>query len=250
MICAIMQPTYNPWLGYFDLIDRVDCFVYLDNVQLVKRSWQVRNRIKSPNGELFLTIPIKHTAPRDDITINKALVNGDGWRRDHLKAIEYNYKKSKFFDDIFPFVSSLIMNEIQILSEFNINFIEQIKNILGIETKTIKSSDLSNLNYKKDDLLAALCKEIGADTYISPQGSSVYIDRDTIGGAFTRENIKLYYHNYDHPKYNQLFGEFLPYMGVLDLLFNEGVRNSINIIRSGRRELIYYLDFSERLKSI
>ena len=129
--CAIMQPTYNPWLGYFDLIDRVDTFVFLDNVQVVKRSWQVRNRIKTPKGELFLTIPI--IRPKGQSTkLNEALIDDtQHWRRKHIKTIEFYYKNAKYFDEVFPFIKGLIEFPTTILSEFNINFITTISKKIG-----------------------------------------------------------------------------------------------------------------------
>jgi len=244
MKCAIMQPTYNPWLGYFDLMDKVDIFVYLDNVQLARRSWQVRNRIKTPHGELFLTIPIKRLRSREETLICNAVINNDeNWKEKHLKAIELNYRKAKYFDSVFPFVEDIILSDFQFLGDFNIHLIEKIKRKIGIDTPTIKSTDLPVMKGKKDELLANICKFLNANTYISPQGSAAYIEKETPGGAFARNGIELYYHNYEHPIYSQLYGEFIPYMGIFDLLFNEGFENALYIIRKGRRRDIYYKDF-------
>jgi len=247
MKCAIMQPTYNPWLGYFDLMDKVDIFVYLDNVQLVKRSWQVRNRIKTSQGELFLTIPIRKLKSRNETLIKDAVINdSENWRQKHLKSIELNYRKAKFFDSVFPFVESLILNDFQFLADFNINFIEKIKKAIGVNTPTIRSSEIAYAKGKKDELLANICKSLGADIYISPQGSAVYIEKETPGGAFTKEGIELYYHNYEHPVYTQLYGKFLPYMGIIDLLFNEGFEKALDIIRKGRRKDFHYKEFRSK----
>ena len=244
MKCAIMQPTYNPWLGYFDLMDKVDIFVYLDDVQLVKRSWQVRNRIKTPQGELFLTVPIKRLKSREETLIKDAVINdSENWRQKHLKSIELNYRKAKFFDSVFPFVENLILNDFQLLGDFNINLIENIKKTIGIKTPTIRSSEIPSVKGKKDELLANICKLLNADIYISPQGSAVYIEKETPGGAFVKKGIELYYHNYEHPVYNQLHGKFLPYMGIIDLLFNEGFEKALDIIKEGRRKDFHYKEF-------
>jgi hypothetical protein len=241
--CAIMQPTYNPWLGYFDMMDYVDVFVYLDDVQLVKRSWQVRNRIKTPQGELFLTIPIKKTAPREETLIKDALINdGEKWRIKHLKAIIFSYKKASYFDVVFPFVESLINAPFQHLGDFNINFIENVRKRIGIRTKTIRSSSL-NIVGRKDEKLAKICKALNCDFYLSPQGSAVYIEKEKPGGKLVENGIEVYYHNYEHPTYRQLHGDFLPYIGIIDLLFNEGFERALEIIRKGRRPPIHYLEF-------
>ena len=93
MLCAIMQPTFLPWMGYFSMMSKVDLFVYFDDVQLAKRSWQVRNRIKGQNGELFLNIPIKKSAARDELLLCDAIMDeSQGWRQKHLSSIYHSYK--------------------------------------------------------------------------------------------------------------------------------------------------------------
>ena len=133
MKCSIMQPTYLPWLGYFDLIDQVDIFVFLDNVQVVKRSWHVRNRIKASQGELNLTIPIKKTKYRDKTLFCETHLNNEqNWRNKHVKSIELAYKKAPFFNEVYLFVKDLIECSESILSKFNINIIKKISSKMGI----------------------------------------------------------------------------------------------------------------------
>jgi hypothetical protein len=246
--CAIMQPTYNPWLGYFDLIDSVDIFVYLDDVQLEKQSWQVRNRIKTPQGELYLTIPTKRILGLKKTLIKNAHINDkENWREKHLKSIFFFYKKAPYFEEVFPFIENLVNAPFQYLGDFNINFIENIKKRIGIKTKTIRSSSL-NIVGRKDEKLAKICKALNCDFYLSPQGSAVYIEKEKPGGKLVENGIEVYYHNYEHPTYRQLHGDFLPYMGIIDLLFNEGFEKALEIIRKGRRPPIHYLEFRKLLK--
>ncbi len=248
--CAIMQPTYNPWIGYFDLMDKVDIFVFLDNVQLVKRSWQVRNRIKTPQGELFLTIPIRKQRRREETTIKNALINDNiNWRLKHLKSYELNYKKAPFFEEVYPLLEKLLLNNISYLGDFNINFIKSIADAIRINTVTIRSSDMKEIRGKKDELLVSICKNIKCNIYISPIGSAGYIESKNPGGAFSKNKIELYYHNFEHPIYKQLHGAFLPYMGIVDLLFNVGFDKALDIIRKGRREDIHYIEIHKRLFS-
>ncbi|SNZ03764.1 WbqC-like protein family protein [Persephonella hydrogeniphila] len=245
--CAIMQPTYNPWLGYFDLIDSVDIFVYLDDVQLVKRSWQVRNRIKTDKGELFLTIPVKKVKDSRKTLIKDAVIDDTtDWRKKHLRAIELNYKKAPYFNEVFSFIRELIESPFKYLGDFNINFIEKIKDSIGIATKTMRSSHIKNITGKKDNRLANICKHINCNIYISPQGSASYIEKEYPGGELEKNNIKVYYHNYEHPVYTQLYGKFLPFMGIIDLLFNVGFKDALEIIRKGRRNPIYCLDYRKK----
>jgi hypothetical protein len=232
-----MQPTYIPWLGYFDLIDSVDKFVFLDDVKLEKCSWQVRNRIKTPQGELYLTIPIRKTVGRDKLIINEALINNEEpWREKHLKSIFYAYRKSEFFNEVYSFTEELVNNKAVRLCAFTVNVITRIANKIGIDKEFILSSSLKNLSGRKDMRLVAICKESGCDRYLSPRGSDVYIEKNSPGGKFPESGIDLFYQNYEHPVYNQLYGGFASYMSIIDLLFNEGFEKSLEIIRSGRRE--------------
>ena len=107
----ITQPTFLPWLGYFDLIDQADVLVFLDDVQLDKRSWQTRNRILSSNGNTMLSIPIKKTAQREKIVIKDAKVeNSFNWQKKHLSSIKHSYAKTPFFDHIFPIINNSLSN--------------------------------------------------------------------------------------------------------------------------------------------
>lgn len=239
-----MQPTYIPWMGYFDLIDKVDVFVFYNDVQLAKRGWQVRNKIKGANGEMYLTIPIKKTKHRDALKINEALINSeDKWVVKHLNSIKFNYKKSTNFEEVFHFLNDYYNESSNLLGEFNIELIKAISLRIGLKTKFINSSDLNNISGQKDTRLTQICKELQADTYLSPQGSSIYINEINRGGKFVENKIDLFYHNYSHPVYKQMFNDFIPYIGIYDLLFNEGFENALEIIQEGSRPNINYIDF-------
>lgn len=231
---AIMQPTYLPWLGYFAMIDDVDVFVFLDDVQLTKRSWQVRNRIKEKDGkELMLTIPVS-TQGRDNTRICDAKFAEANWYERHLTSIKQIYSKTDYYYEIMQFIESTYKGNHEHLSDFNIELISKICSYLGITTPIYKSSDLEGVTGAKDDLLVSICEKMDITSYLSAKGSSVYIESECKGGAFSKAGIELEYQNYEHPVYNQMGKEFLPYMGIVDLLFNEG-RKSLSIIRSGVR---------------
>ena len=244
MKCAVMQPTYLPWLGYFDLIDSVDKFVFLDDVKLEKSSWHVRNRIKTAQEGLYLTVPVKMTKGRDKLLINETLIQDNvPWRKKHLRSIFYAYRKSAFFDEVYPVVESIINANIERLADFNIGAIKSISVAIGIQKEFIRSSTLKGVSGKKDARVVSICKNIDCSEYISPKGAADYIEKDRPGGQFPGNNIDLFYQNYEHPVYNQLYGEFLPYMSIVDLLFNHGFNKSLIIVRKGRRDAIPYRDF-------
>jgi len=225
---AIMQPTYLPWLGYFDLINRSDVFVFLDSVQFDKRSWQQRNRIKTPNGELMLTVPVL-TKGRSDQKICDVMIDiSQKFEKKHFNSICSNYKKSRYFEFLVVELEEIFNSEINKLADLNIRLIEWLSSKLGINTKFVYSSQLDT-DGSKTELLVNICKIINADHYISPAGSKEYIDQNNL---FIKSGIKLSYQNYKHPTYSQLYGDFIPYMSVIDLLFNEG-KKSLELIKSG-----------------
>lgn len=236
MICAIMQPTVWPWAGGFDLLDQVDVLVHYDDVQVVKRSWDVRNRIKTTDGELFLTVPVKKTGHRGDTRFTNALLDDSRpWRVQHLKSVASSYKKAPFFDEVFEFIEPLIMAEVSFLGDFNVSCISAVADKLGIRTHMVRASTLPAVNGRKDARLVAICRQLHADTYLSPLGAREYIEVETAGGAFHDSGVELCYQNYSPVPYRQLHGAFLSHMCILDLLFNEGFGNSLSIIRSGRK---------------
>lgn len=242
-LIAIMQPTFNPWLGFFDIIDKVDEFVFFDDTQLVKRSWQVRNKIKSNELDLLLTIPIIKTKSRDDLLIKDAVINYTvNWVNKHLKSITFSYSKSAYFDEVFPIINEHYQNRFELLVDFNIKLIERICEILGINTSFRMSSDLHQSRKSKDEKLVDYCTQLKADVFLSASGSSKYIEAMNPGGAFSNTGIDLYYHSYNHPLYKQLGKNFIPYLGIMDLLFCEGFNNTLNIIKLGRRDNIHYLN--------
>jgi len=244
---AIMQPTYIPWMGYFDLIDQCDIFVFLDNVQLVKRSWQVRNRIKAPKGELYLTIPIKKTKLRDELILCEAVMSQEeAWQAKHCRSIELAYKNAPYFNEVFPFLKDALLSGETRLSTFTAGIIRGIASRLGLDKECILASSLEGVSGKKDQLLVSICKRLGIQTYLSPQGSAEYIEKDCPGGEFSKNSIALVYHNYEHPCYSQLYGDFIPFLSIADLLFNHGFSESLAVIRSGRRKSIDYATFREK----
>lgn len=227
---AIMQPTYLPWIGYFGLMNSVDLFIFLDSVQFTKRSWQQRNQIKNPSGPQWLSVPVISKGRRDQKIHEVALDPSSHFSADHKKAIEHNYRKSPYFDVIAPELFFVLDKPHHSLANLNIELILKLQQLLGIETPTLRSSEM-NGNGTKADLLLSLCKESNTEEYISPPGSRGYLDESD---AFSKANIPVKYFHFRHPEYSQLFGDFLPYMSVIDMLFNEGNDSSKMIIEGSQ----------------
>jgi len=243
-----MQPTYLPWLGYFDLIDQADKFVFLDNVQLEKSSWQLRNKIKTSQGELFLTVHRKKSKGQSIPSIADSQLNDEaGWKKKHLKTMAQSYSRAPFLKEIMSFFEPLIDNSTRFLAEFNMTIIKAIADKMGMKTEFLVSSKRFNkMDGKKDESLVKMCEDLNCVDYLSPQGSAVYIERNNPGGAFVTR-VNLLYHHYEHPVYSQLHGNFLPFMGIVDLLFNCGFEKSLEVIRQGRKISIKFQDFRKPL---
>jgi hypothetical protein len=236
-ICAILQPHYLPWIGYFEMIDRVDEFVYLDDVQFIKREWKSRNRIRktaTSEESKWLSVPIIRS---DHFTLlNQAhLFAENDWATDHLNALHSTYRRSPFFDDVFPSVRQVLENaSATILSDLNIMLVNWLIELLGIDTKCIKSSDLS-LSGKREEKLLNICQAINADTYLANNATSNYVGAD----YFIQNGVDFQTQDYTHPDYPQSSaGESLTqisHLSVLDLLFNIGTGDkALAVIRQGR----------------
>lgn len=229
MKIAISQPTYLPWMGYFDLIDQVDTFVFLDDVQFEKQSWQQRNRIKTPTGLQWLTVPVVFRGRLNQLIKDVEIRVPDFWR-DHLRAIELNYRRARYFDDYFPKISELLTNCGPSLAQLNISLIGFFCSTLNIKTPVVASSAL-NLTGKRTALLASICESLTAGEYLSPRSAAEYLLPER--SELEQRGIQVNFHNYTHPEYQQQFPPFAAYASVLDLLFNEGP-TSLDVIRSGR----------------
>ena len=230
---AIMQPAFLPWIGYFSLINYVDEFIFLDNVQFDKRSWQQRNRIKTAQGPIWLSVPVL-TKRRSNQLIQQVKILKDSdidpFRKINT-TIEHNYKKAPYYYDYAKDLFDLFNNNKHNLAQLNQSIIQWICHQLGIKTPLIKASTLRAAG-QKEYLLVDICKKRGASHYVSPPGSKTYLDESD---AFDKVGIVLKYHNYEHPSYAQLYGNFEPYMCIMDLLFNEGPA-SAGIIKKGLTE--------------
>jgi hypothetical protein len=224
MIVAVHQPQYLPWLGYFDKIDKADVFVLLDNVQFKKNEWQNRNKIKTADGWQWLTVPVMYRFPQliNEVEIN----NKDKWQHKQRQAILSNYKKVPYWNLLEGFFEDLFQSEWRTIAQLNIHVVKELVGILGITTPIYIASEIGQFPEDPDDRLIAMTKYFGADTYIAGSGGREYMDMEN----YKNNEIKVVFQDYRHPIYNQLFGDFLPFMSVIDLIFNYG-NESLKILR-------------------
>jgi hypothetical protein len=238
-IAAIMQPTYLPWIGYFDLIDSVDTFVFLDDAQVLKRSWGVRNRILAQNGETFLTVPLSgHKHGGGSAFVDTRIDSDQQWAKTHLATIRHAYAKAPHFAEVFTDLEALLLAGHSTIGALNEDFIGTTARRIGITTPFLKSAQLQGTEGRKDDRLLSICRAIGANTYVAAPGSAAYIEQEQEGGAFAGAGVAILYHNFVHPVYPQRQDEFVSHMSIVDLLMNCGYAPALEIIRSGRRPML------------
>lgn len=222
MKIAIMQPTYLPWIGYFNLIKNVDKFIFLDDVQFSKQSWQQRNRILFNNNYKFLTVPVDKKSSSKLIKDIKIYHNSP-WKQSHLGMLKQTYNKHDFFNDVFGVLEEILLSPVEYLVDLNLNFIKIVSEKLDLNPEFHFSSDIEVFG-KRSEYLIKICENFNADKYLSPIGSKEYIEEE---GLFKKSGIKVEYQNFKHPVYPQKNStEFLPYLSIVDLLFNVGFREA------------------------
>jgi len=233
---VIMQPTYIPWLGYFDLIRRADYFVFYDDVQFVKQSWQSRNKINSPQGELYLSVPVQKTKHHDDLMIKDVLIDDkQPWRKKHFKSIQQNYQKAPFYSEYIGEIKLLYDQPVEKLADFNIALIKRMADLLGISTEFIRSSTLDFEKGPKEEGIIAICNHLNACQYLSPVGAKEYLDNEQAKAAFSENDIKVEFQQFEPQAYAQNQIGFTPYIGVFDALLNIGAEATLqNIMDSSK----------------
>ena len=222
MTVSIHQPNYLPWIGYFNKIVRSDTFVIFDDVQFPvgkKGFFGNRNKIKTNNGELWLTVPVLDRSSRKNF--NEIKINNNGWSDKHISNIENFYKKSPYFNLYFNDLKNILSVNYDNFSLLSITLIKYFIDKLDISTNIVLSSDIC-----KDSELQGLEKiffildNLKAQKYLSSDGpgSMRYINEND----FKSKNIELVWQKFNHPIYNQLHGDFKSYLSIIDLLFNYG----------------------------
>lgn len=215
---AILQSNYIPWKGYFDMIATVDELIVYDDMQYTRRDWRNRNRIKTPQGVQWITVPVKVKEKYDQI-IRETELDGSDWSKAHWKTLIQNYGRAPHFIEVAMIIEPIYMERHYThLSVLNRDLIEAVCIFLGITTKISNSWDYQLIE-GKTNRLADLCAQAGGTEYISGPSAKGYIDEN----CFIERGIKLSWFSYEgYPEYPQLWGEFTHGVTILDLLFNCG----------------------------
>lgn len=230
MNCVITQPNYIPWRGYFHQIKKADVFVFYDDVQYDRRGWRNRNRVKTSNGPIWLTIPVINKGVRTNHTpINQIQIDwSQNWTRKHWTTIEQSYGKAPFFALYASILKDVYNQRYEFLAELTIELTIRLASALGIkETTFIKSSSLHSAGTKTDRLLTIL-KALAATHYITGPTAKSYLDESKLASS----GISIEYMAYDYPLYNQLYPPYESQISILDLLFMMGPDSPKYIWRS------------------
>ena len=219
MKCAIMQPIFLPWAGYFRLIAQVDRFVFLDDVQLARQSWQTRNRVLVKAQEHWVMAPVLHVALEQTI-VQTCLMEKTPWRRKLGRLLRMEYARHLFFQDLLALIHFIEEGKEQSLAELNISIINFCLGRFAIATPVFRASEMSLASIQRTERLIEICGHLQCETYLSPPGSKEYL----LGDGFTlQENIRLGFANYRPPPYMQKgANNFVSHLSVVDAVANLG----------------------------
>jgi hypothetical protein len=214
-VVTIHQPNFMPWLGFFHKMAQADAFILLDNVPFTKNSFQNRVKIKSAQGEQWLTVPVLTKGRFGQLTC-EVLFNDDiRWRRAHLSALRTNYRRALHYEEVLTWLEPLYRDTFTHLVTFNQALIEAIRHQLGLSVELLVASSMG-VEGTGAELLLRLAQAVGGDVYLSGPSGRDYLDT----AIFEEAGIEIRFQEFHHPTYPQLYGDFIPGLSIVDLLMN------------------------------
>jgi hypothetical protein len=227
MILTAHQPVYLPWLGLFHKIALADQFVSFNQVQYQPKDWNNRNRIKTTNDIIWLSVPVLRKNYLEKTISEIEINNNVPWGRKHWKTLVLNYGKAPYFSEYADYFEEIYNKEWKTLVELNETMLRWFLKTLGINVAMHLAGDF-NFVGEKSDLVLNMCLELNADTYIFGAQGEDYADVE----SFCNAGVKPIFQDYQHPEYSQNNGDFSSHLGIIDLLFNCGP-DSLEILMSG-----------------
>ncbi len=227
-VVVIHQPDFMPYLGFFDRLLKADIYVVLETAQYVNgtsRSWMNRDKIKTEKGEQWITVCVKK-APRETAIKDIFLLDEEKWRKSNLGLLHQNYRKADYYHEIMPYIEGLYSLKCEKFWEFSFASIKMLIDLFGIDIDILFSSDLDPQG-KNNDMIVDIMNKVNAHTYLSGVGAADYYDEK----VYEKAGIEVIWQDFKHPVYQQQFGEFIPYLSSIDLLFNCGIEKSRKILR-------------------
>jgi hypothetical protein len=224
---VVLQPGYLPWLGFFDQMRRSDIFVYYDDVQYDKHGWRNRNRVKSPAGPQWLTVPVRHHGLGQPRIMDVEIDTRAPWARKHVATLRQLYARAPYRDRYLPELEELLMRPWTRIVDLDVAVAAAMARWLRLEPDVHFASALGVAGEQSGRLLA-LCRHFGADCYLSGSMAREYLDVP----LFEQHGIRVEWQDYRHPVYAQQHGAFVPQLSAIDLLLNCG-DGSRAILESG-----------------
>lgn len=218
--CVILQPSYIPWRGYFHQIQKADVFVFYDDVQYDRGGWRNRNRVKTANGSVWLTIPVaKKGSVETGAPSNTIRVDWNRpWTKSHWATIRQAYSKAPFFDTYRELLEDIYSRQPEFLVDFTIETTIELAGLLGLGGRKFLRSSQLHADGTKTDRLVSILQQVGATHYISGPSARAYLDETKLADA----GISLEYMQYAYPEYGQFHPPFDPHVSVIDLLMMTG----------------------------
>jgi hypothetical protein len=222
MKVGIMQPYFLPYIGYWQLINAIDTFILLDDVNYINRGWINRNRILINGQPKYITVPLCN-ASQNKLINEISIVKDSTWKKNILKTIELNYKKAPYFAQIFPIVHEIIFDDKTGITEYIESSLKLICTYIGINTQILLSSKINKDNtLKAQDRIIEICKRLSADTYINPQGGKDLYNQE----SFQNNGINLHFLVPENIAYKQFGNEFVLWLSILDILMFNSIEET------------------------
>jgi hypothetical protein len=232
MNVAMMQPAFMPWQGLFELIDRADIFIFLDDFQFSVQSYHQRNRLFVERGRAdWYTVPVLKSVsfklPLNQTKINESVP----WRQKMWKRIQHNYSKAPYYPTVAPRVQQWLLSTADSLAVQNMSFIRLICGLMGIN-REIRQSSFRPSDKLSSERVVDLLQWCGAKRYYCAKGSFSYMEQD---GIFPVADIEVLFQDFKPRAYRQVgaVAGFVPYLSILDALMNIGPEQSHELIHRG-----------------
>jgi hypothetical protein len=235
VLVAAHQPTFLPWLGLFDKLVRADVLVLLDDVQAPRSgagSWINRVRVLVGGEARWVTVPILRAHGRLQLVREVRIDETQDWRERIVRTVRHAYSRAPRFGDLFPLVEELIRRDESTIAAYNELNLQRVMSALDLRAaRLVRSSELETGDSRGTELLVALTRAVGGTTYLSGDGSQGYLEPEDFAGS----GVELGYQEYQHPRYPQGTGDFVPGLSVVDALLHCGIEATAELIqRRGR----------------
>ena len=217
MICAVHQPNFLPYLGFFDKLLQSDVFVLYDTAEFSRSGFHNRNRIKTSHGVTWLTVPVQLHRGQ---SIKDVPVADPDFRLAHSRSFRHHYGQSRFYEALAGgFERAYGNGPSGLLVDVNRRLLDHLCDLLGYSGRVVLASDLNlDRSKKSSEALAEMVAAVGASIYLSGPGGRDYLCETPFG----ERGVKVVWQDFHHPRYDQLWGEFVPNLSVADALFNLG----------------------------